>query len=117
MNKDWTTEAVVALQMYTAGKPLQARVVSLTTDGAEVELIDNSSGSPIMISEILINKCLAFKKEALSNQNMLHSEFPAADFQGDLYHSSVIMSVRKWLENYCDLLINAHSLRCYWTLY
>ncbi|KAL8187311.1 UNVERIFIED_CONTAM: hypothetical protein K2H54_044343 [Gekko kuhli] len=81
INKDWTTEAVVALQMYTAGKKLQARVVSLTTDGAEVELIDSSAGSPMMISEILINKHLAFKKEAPSNQNMLLCESPAIDFK------------------------------------
>ncbi|XP_060098652.1 tudor domain-containing protein 1 [Heteronotia binoei] len=81
INKDWTTEAVVALQMSTAGKKLQARVVSLTTDGAEVELIDNPAGSPTMISEILINECLAFKKEAPSNQNILLDEFPAIGFQ------------------------------------
>lgn len=69
--------------MCTAGQKLQARVVSLTTvDGAEVELIDNSSGHPIMISEILINKSLTLKKEAPSSQNMLLCEFPAIDFQG-----------------------------------
>nr|XP_056705924.1 tudor domain-containing protein 1 [Euleptes europaea] len=81
INKEWTTEAVLALQMCTAGKKLQARVVSLTTDGAEVELIDNSAGSPIMFSEVLINECLALKMETLSNRNMLLGELPATDFQ------------------------------------
>ncbi|XP_077205936.1 tudor domain-containing protein 1 isoform X2 [Paroedura picta] len=81
VHKDWTMEAVVALQMYTAGKKLQARVISLTTDGAEVELIDNSADSPLIISEILINRRLAFKMEGSSNENIPLCEFPAIDFQ------------------------------------
>ncbi|XP_061491916.1 tudor domain-containing protein 1 isoform X2 [Rhineura floridana] len=74
INKEWTTEATATLQMCTAGKKLQARVVSLTTNGAEVELIDNSTGNPVMISEILINEQLALKKETLSNLSMLPDE-------------------------------------------
>ncbi|XP_048360843.1 tudor domain-containing protein 1 [Sphaerodactylus townsendi] len=82
INKEWTTEAAVAFQMCTAGKKLQAKVVSLTTEGTEVELIDNSAGSPLMISEILINKCLTLIKEGSSNQNVLLADFQeAADFQ------------------------------------
>ncbi|XP_054838835.1 tudor domain-containing protein 1 [Eublepharis macularius] len=85
INKEWTTETVAALQMYTAGKKLQARIVSLTADGAEVELIDNSAGNPIKINEILMNE--HFEMEALSNQNMLLSELAAADLQEISIHT------------------------------
>ncbi|KAJ6669061.1 hypothetical protein lerEdw1_007870 [Lerista edwardsae] len=79
INKEWTTEASAAFQMKTAGKKLQAQVVSLTLNGAEVELIDNSTGSPVMISEILINEHMALKK--VSTQNMLPAELATSDCQ------------------------------------
>ncbi|XP_063163880.1 tudor domain-containing protein 1-like [Candoia aspera] len=81
VNKEWTTEAIAALQMCAAGKKLQARVVSVTTNGAEVELIDNSSSIPI-ISEMLIREHLALKKELLSNQNTLPGKLITSDSQG-----------------------------------
>ncbi|XP_066475827.1 tudor domain-containing protein 1 isoform X2 [Tiliqua scincoides] len=80
INKEWTTEASAAFQMKTAGKKLQAQVVSLTLDGAEVELIDNSTGSPVMISEILINEHMALKR-VLSKQNMLPGKLATSHFQ------------------------------------
>ncbi|XP_062987641.1 tudor domain-containing protein 1 [Elgaria multicarinata webbii] len=81
INKEWTPEATAALQRYTAGKKLQAKVVSLTANGAEVELIDNSTSSPIMISEILINEHLAFKKEIYSVQDMPPGELTSSYLQ------------------------------------
>ncbi|KAM6442665.1 tudor domain-containing protein 1 isoform 4-T6 [Liasis olivaceus] len=81
INKEWTTEAIATLQMYATGKKLQARVVSVTKNGAEVELIDNSSSIPI-ISEILIREHLAFEKQLLSNQNTLPGDLITSDFQG-----------------------------------
>uniref|UniRef100_A0A8D2J708 Tudor domain containing 1 n=1 Tax=Varanus komodoensis TaxID=61221 RepID=A0A8D2J708_VARKO len=70
-----------SLQMLTAGKTLQARVISLTENGAEVELIDNSSSSPVMISDILIHEKLGLKKEILSDQKMPPNELAANHFQ------------------------------------
>lgn len=82
INKEWTTEASAAFQMKTAGKKLQAKVVSLTKNCAEVELIDNSTGSPVMISEILINERMAQKK-MLPKQNMSPGKLASSDCQGN----------------------------------
>ncbi|XP_044287385.1 tudor domain-containing protein 1 [Varanus komodoensis] len=81
INEEWTPEATASLQMLTAGKTLQARVISLTENGAEVELIDNSSSSPVMISDILIHEKLGLKKEILSDQKMPPNELAANHFQ------------------------------------
>lgn len=54
--------------MYTAGIKLQARVTSLSSDGAGVELIDNSTGHPKVINEILTSEKLAVK-EVLEDTN------------------------------------------------
>ncbi|XP_070801572.1 tudor domain-containing protein 1 [Pituophis catenifer annectens] len=70
INNEWTTEAITTFQMYATEKKLQARVISVMKNGAEVELIDNSSSIP-MISEILIRKHLAFKENLLLNPNTL----------------------------------------------
>ncbi|XP_070608766.1 tudor domain-containing protein 1 isoform X2 [Erythrolamprus reginae] len=69
-NNTWTTEAITTFQMHATEKKLQARVISLMKNSAEVELIDNSSSIP-MISEILIRKHLAFKENLLLNPDTL----------------------------------------------
>ncbi|XP_053168675.1 tudor domain-containing protein 1 isoform X2 [Hemicordylus capensis] len=86
INKEWTAEAAAMVQMITAGKKLQARVVSLTTNGAEVELADYSFGSPKMISEILINEHLASKREVLSKQDLLPGKLATSDSQEVFTH-------------------------------
>ncbi|XP_034988412.2 tudor domain-containing protein 1 [Zootoca vivipara] len=74
INKEWTADATTTLQMFTAGKKTQARVVSLTTNGAEVELIDNSESGPIVISEYLIKNNLALRKEIVLDLNVQPGE-------------------------------------------
>lgn len=70
--------------MYTAGKKLQAKVVSLTPTGAEIELIDClSTSNPVMISDILIKERFALKKEVLSNQNMMLDELTTGNLPGN----------------------------------
>lgn len=54
--------------MYTAGIKLQARVTSLSRDGAGVELIDNSTGCPKVINEMLASEKLAVK-DVLQDKN------------------------------------------------
>lgn len=49
---------------------LQARVTSLSIDGAGVELIDNSTGCPKVINELLTSEKLAVK-EVLQEKNKL----------------------------------------------
>ncbi|XP_078245693.1 tudor domain-containing protein 1 isoform X2 [Pogona vitticeps] len=80
-NKEWTTEAVARLNMCTAGKKLQAKVVSVSADTTEIELTDISTSSPVIVNHILINEHLALKNEILTNQNMLAGELAATDFQ------------------------------------
>lgn len=55
--------------MYTAGVKLQARVTSLSRDGAGVELIDNSTGHPKVINEILTSEKLAVKEVQQDKNN------------------------------------------------
>ena len=69
--------------MCTAGKKLQAKVVSVSADTTEIELTDISTSSPVIVNHILINEHLALKNEILSNQNMLAGELAATDFQGN----------------------------------
>ncbi|XP_074883078.1 tudor domain-containing protein 1 [Buteo buteo] len=64
----WIPEATARFRMYTAGIKLQARVTSLSRDGAGVELIDNSSGHPKVINEILASEKLAVK-QVLQDKN------------------------------------------------
>ncbi|KAH0623733.1 hypothetical protein JD844_006825 [Phrynosoma platyrhinos] len=82
VNEEWTKEATTTFQKCIAGKKLQAKVVSLTNNNAEVELIDNTTDSPVMINDILIKGHLAFKKEIMPNQKMSSGELVACDFQG-----------------------------------
>uniref|UniRef100_A0A663MQ48 Tudor domain containing 1 n=1 Tax=Athene cunicularia TaxID=194338 RepID=A0A663MQ48_ATHCN len=58
----WIPEATARFRMYAAGKKLQARVTSLSRDGAGVELIDNSTGHPKVINKILTYEKLAVKE-------------------------------------------------------
>lgn len=53
---------------------LQARVMSFSRDGAGIELIDNSTGHPKVISEILTSEKLAVK-EVLQNKNNFPKKF------------------------------------------
>ncbi|NXY67292.1 TDRD1 protein, partial [Glareola pratincola] len=69
-NSKWIPEATARFRMYTAGIKLQARVTSLSKDGAGVELIDNSTGHPKVINEILTSEKLAVK-ELLHDKNNL----------------------------------------------
>ncbi|NWU64316.1 TDRD1 protein, partial [Pterocles burchelli] len=67
-NSQWIPEATARFCMYTAGIKLQARVTSLSREGAGVELIDNSTGHPKVINEILTSEKLAVK-EVLQDKN------------------------------------------------
>ncbi|KFV47240.1 Tudor domain-containing protein 1, partial [Tyto alba] len=67
-NSKWIPEATARFHTYTAGIKLQARVTSLSRDGAGVELIDNSTGHPKVINEILTAEKLAVK-EVLQDKN------------------------------------------------
>ncbi|NWX01980.1 TDRD1 protein, partial [Caloenas nicobarica] len=69
-NSKWIPEATARFHMYTAGIKLQARVTSLSSYGAGVELIDNSTGHPKVINEILTSEKLAVK-EVLEDTNNL----------------------------------------------
>ncbi|NXL47328.1 TDRD1 protein, partial [Podilymbus podiceps] len=69
-NSKWIPEATARFHMYTAGVKLQARVTSISRDGAGVELIDNSTGHPKVINEILTSEKLAVK-EVLQDKNNL----------------------------------------------
>ncbi|KAM6265892.1 tudor domain-containing protein 1 [Porphyrio hochstetteri] len=65
----WTEEATARFHMYAAGVKLQARVTSLSRDGAGVELIDNSTGHPKVINEILMSEKLAVKEVPQDEKN------------------------------------------------
>ncbi|XP_061228738.1 tudor domain-containing protein 1 [Neopsephotus bourkii] len=64
----WIPEATARFHMYAVGMKLQARVTSLSRDGAGVELIDNSTGCPKVINELLASEKLAVK-EVLQEKN------------------------------------------------
>ncbi|NXT33693.1 TDRD1 protein, partial [Pelecanoides urinatrix] len=68
-NSKWIPEATARFRMYTAGIKLQARVTSLSRDGAGVELIDNSTGHPKVINEILTSEKLAVKEVQQDKNN------------------------------------------------
>ncbi|XP_014381318.1 tudor domain-containing protein 1 isoform X1 [Alligator sinensis] len=70
VNKQWLPETIAQFQMYTAGIKLQASIISLTKNGAGLELIDNSTGCPRMISEMLICEQLTLK-EVQTNKEVL----------------------------------------------
>ncbi|XP_074015034.1 tudor domain-containing protein 1 [Numenius arquata] len=68
-NSKWIPEATARFHMYTSGIKLQARVTSLSSDGAGVELIDNSTGHPKVINEILTSEKLAVKEILQDKKN------------------------------------------------
>ncbi|XP_068807765.1 tudor domain-containing protein 1 isoform X2 [Struthio camelus] len=74
VNSKWIPEATARFRMYAAGIKLQARVVSFSRDGAGVELIDNSTGRPKVINEMLTCERLAVK-EVLQDKNKCPNKF------------------------------------------
>ncbi|XP_062436373.1 tudor domain-containing protein 1, partial [Rhea pennata] len=74
VNSKWIPEATARFHMYVAGIKLQARVVSFSRDGAGVELIDNSTGCPKVINEMLTCEQLAVK-EVLQDKNKCPNKF------------------------------------------
>ncbi|NXI63312.1 TDRD1 protein, partial [Anseranas semipalmata] len=68
-NDKWIPEATKRFHMCAAGMKLQARVTSLSKDGAGVELIDNSTGYPKVINEILTSEKLAIKENLQDKNN------------------------------------------------
>ncbi|XP_065528382.1 tudor domain-containing protein 1 isoform X4 [Lathamus discolor] len=66
----WIPEATARFHTYAVGMKLQARVTCLSRDGAGVELIDNSTGFPKVINELLTSEKLAVK-EVLQEKNKL----------------------------------------------
>ncbi|KAM6066891.1 tudor domain-containing protein 1 [Chlamydotis macqueenii] len=68
-NSKWLPEATARFHMYAAGKKLQARVTSFSRAGAGVELIDNSTGHPEVINEILTSEKLAVKEVVQDKNN------------------------------------------------
>ncbi|NXG22244.1 TDRD1 protein, partial [Grallaria varia] len=71
--RKWNPEATIRFHMCTSGLELQATVTSLSEDGAGVVLIDNSTGCPTVISEILASENLAVK-EVLQDKNNFPNE-------------------------------------------
>ncbi|NXD08450.1 TDRD1 protein, partial [Nothocercus nigrocapillus] len=74
VNSKWIPEATARFHMYVASSKLQARVVSFTSDGAGVELIDNSTGCPKVINEMLTCEQLAVK-DVLCDKNKCPNTF------------------------------------------
>ncbi|NXG07303.1 TDRD1 protein, partial [Sakesphorus luctuosus] len=72
-NSKWTPEATIRFHMCTSGLELQARVTSFSKAGAGVVLIDNSTGCPKVINEILTSENLAVK-EVLQDKNNFSNE-------------------------------------------
>ncbi|XP_064000410.1 tudor domain-containing protein 1 isoform X2 [Pogoniulus pusillus] len=58
----WIPEATARFCAYTSGIKLQARVNSFSRDGAGMELIDNSTGHPKVINEMLTSENFAIKE-------------------------------------------------------
>lgn len=69
--------------MYTAGIKLQASIISLTKNGAGLELIDNSTGCPRMISEMLICEQLTLKEVKTNKEVLLTKSADKKEWQGD----------------------------------
>ncbi|NXA36316.1 TDRD1 protein, partial [Eudromia elegans] len=74
VNSKWIPEATARFHTYASGLKLQARVVSFSSDGAGVELIDNSTGCPKVINEMLTCEQLAVK-EVLRDKNKCPNKF------------------------------------------
>uniref|UniRef100_A0A8D0GDC2 Tudor domain containing 1 n=1 Tax=Sphenodon punctatus TaxID=8508 RepID=A0A8D0GDC2_SPHPU len=85
VNKEWMPEATTRFQMYTAGRELQATVMSLNANGAGLELVDSSTGCPQMISEMLISEKLALKA-LLPKKDVLPDKSANVDSQDVFSH-------------------------------
>uniref|UniRef100_A0A8C8RMJ8 Tudor domain containing 1 n=1 Tax=Pelusios castaneus TaxID=367368 RepID=A0A8C8RMJ8_9SAUR len=81
VNKEWLPEATARFHMCTAGIKLQARVVSFSKNGAGMELIDNSTGCPRLISEILISEKLAVNEVLPSKDGLPNTSADKIDSQ------------------------------------
>ncbi|NXC47830.1 TDRD1 protein, partial [Penelope pileata] len=68
-NSKWNRGAIERFHKCTAGVKLQAKITSLSRDGAGVELIDNSMGYPKVINEILTSEKLAVKEDVQDKNN------------------------------------------------
>uniref|UniRef100_A0A8B9II41 Tudor domain containing 1 n=1 Tax=Anser cygnoides TaxID=8845 RepID=A0A8B9II41_ANSCY len=69
-NSKWIPEATERFHAFSAGMKLQAKVTSLSGDGAGVELIDNSTGYPKVINEILTSEKLAVREDLQDKSNL-----------------------------------------------
>ncbi|NWR58385.1 TDRD1 protein, partial [Bucorvus abyssinicus] len=87
-NDKWIPEATSRFCTYASGMKLQARVTSLSRDGAGIELIDNSTGHPKVISEILTAEKLAVK-EVLQNK----TNFPKTFVNKKVVHCIFLLSL------------------------
>ncbi|NWQ64424.1 TDRD1 protein, partial [Neopipo cinnamomea] len=68
-NNKWNQEATIRFHMCTSGLELQARVTSLSKDGAGVVLMDNSTRCPKVINDILTSENLAVKEVGQDKNN------------------------------------------------
>eukprot|EP00075_Anas_platyrhynchos_P027009 XP_027316262.1 tudor domain-containing protein 1 [Anas platyrhynchos] len=69
-NGKWIPEATERFHAFSAGMKLQAKVTSLSRDGAGVELINNSTGYPKVINEILTSEKLAVREDLQDKSNL-----------------------------------------------
>ncbi|NXN16658.1 TDRD1 protein, partial [Indicator maculatus] len=74
-NGKWIPEATARFCTCTSGIKLQARVNSFSRDGAGVELIDNSTGHPKVINEILTSEKFAVKENLQGKNNLPKKSF------------------------------------------
>ncbi|XP_075791548.1 tudor domain-containing protein 1 isoform X4 [Pelodiscus sinensis] len=81
LNKQWLPEATARFQMCTAGIKLQARAVCFNKSGAGIELIDNSTDCPRIISEILISEKLALKEGLPSKDGLPNTSAEKIELQ------------------------------------
>lgn len=71
----WIPEATARFSAYTSGIKLQARVNSFSRDGAGMELIDNSTGHPKVINEMLTYENFAIKEYLQGKNNLPKKSF------------------------------------------
>ncbi|NXF97342.1 TDRD1 protein, partial [Eubucco bourcierii] len=74
-NGKWIPEATARFCSCTSGIKLQARVNCFSKDGAGVELIDNSTGHPKVINEMLTSEKFAVKENLQGKNNLPKMSF------------------------------------------
>ncbi|XP_067321917.1 tudor domain-containing protein 1 [Anolis sagrei] len=94
INKEWSKEATAALKKWIVGKTLQAKMVSSIKNSAEIEITDNSTGSPILINDILVDEHLALKKGLVPNQKMSSEVSPNVQWTTVKFAVGETVSVR-----------------------